>query len=341
MALLQVGLLGAAVGPLVGLLFGWLFLPAVPAPVAWIPFSLGGWIRFAGLGGMAYSLVFYSIFGLAIPAVCAYYKLSQAARWLLGFAGWITALLVLSLVLPSGEWFSAAVRSRSIRLIGITTVLFVLLGIVRSAIDRARAQKAAAEAQAQVKSLQAQINPHFFFNTLNTIYALIAVDPLAAQRMVALLADMSRHAFATAQSELIPLAQELDFAETYLEIEKIRYGTRLQTEMPDRSKVDGIRVPALTVQPLIENAVRHGIARCVDGGKVSMEVDRNESYFSLTVANDCEPSTARVWRSFFREGHALENIRERLRLHFGDRASIEVASPRTDTVAVTVTGPLG
>ena len=142
----------------------------------------------------------------------------------------------------------------------MTTVFFACMRYVRLKLERAKAQKAAAEALSQVKALQAQINPHFFFNTLNTIYALIAVDPKAAQRTVGLLADMSRHAFATAQSDLIPLTQELDFANAYLEIEKVRFGGRLQCEMPDTSRLEGIRVPALVVQPLIENAIRHGIS---------------------------------------------------------------------------------
>jgi hypothetical protein len=339
MALLQVALFGAIVGPLIGLFFGWLLLPAVAQPVPWVPFTLRGWLLFGARGGMAYSLVFYSVFGLAIPYICRRYQPSRSTRWLLGLTGWFAALLILTAILPNGEWFGEAVRARSIRILVITTILFVLIGIFRAALDRAKAQKAAAEARAQVKALQAQINPHFYFNTLNTIYALIPVDPAAAQRTVGLLADMSRHAFASAQSDLVPLAQELDFANAYLEIEKVRLGNRLQCRMPDATNVEGIHVPALSVQPLIENAIRHGIARRLDGGKVSIEVARNGTRFSLTVMNDCEPSTERSAASFFRGGHALDNIRERLRLQYGDRASLTVLLPRLDAVAVTVTGP--
>jgi LytS/YehU family sensor histidine kinase len=169
---------------------------------------------------------------------------------------------------------------------------------------------------------------------------LIAVDPPAAQRTVGLLADMSRHAFTGAQSDLIPLAQELDFANSYMEIEKVRFAGRVQCEMPDSAKVEGINVPALSIQPLIENAVRHGIARRLEGGKVSVEVERNGNRFSLRITNDCEPSTERSSRAFFREGHALENIRERLSLYFGDQASLDVSFPRPDAIAVTLRGPI-
>jgi len=110
--------------------------------------------------------------------------------------------------------------------------------------------------------------------------------------------------------------------------------------MPDPAKVGPIRVPALSVQPLVENAIRHGIARRLEGGRVSIEVDRTEKQFSLTVKNECEVSTDLSESAFFRKGHALENIRERLRLHYGDRASLGVSFPRPDAVAVTITGPL-
>src|SRR5262249_2990968 len=150
-----------------------------------------------------------------------HYQLSRGMIWLLGFAGWFFALLLLSFTLPGGEWFGEAIRARSIRILVLMTCLFIFMGLVRATLERANARKAAAEARAQLKALTAQINPHFFFNTLNTIYALIAVDPPAAQRTVGLLADMSRYAFTTAQSDLIPLAQELEFATAYLNIEKI------------------------------------------------------------------------------------------------------------------------
>lgn len=338
MALLQVALFGAIVGPLIGLFWGWLVLPAVAHPPQWVAFTLRGWLVFAALTGMMYSLTFYFVFGLAIPYICRRYQPSAAPRWLLGLSGWFAALLILTVILPNGEWFGEAVRARSIRILVITTTLFVLIGIFRAAMDRAKAQKAAAEARAQVKALQAQINPHFYFNTLNTIYALIPVDSAAAQRTVGLLADMSRHAFACAQSDLVPLAQELDFANAYLEIEKVRLGNRLQCKMPDGTSVEGIHLPALSVQPLIENAIRHGIAKRLNGGNVSVEVERNGTQFSLTVMNDCELSAERSAGAFFRGGHALDNIRERLRLQYGDRASLTVWFPRADAVVVTVTG---
>jgi hypothetical protein len=154
MALLQVAVFGAILGPLIGLFFSWLFLPAVPQPLGWAPFTLAGWLRFGARGGISYALVFYSVFGLALRFVRLRYRPSGTILWLLGFAGWLVALLLLTVVLPGGEWFGEAIRARSLRILVVTTSLFILLGLFRAAVGRANAQKAAAEARAQLKALQ-------------------------------------------------------------------------------------------------------------------------------------------------------------------------------------------
>jgi histidine kinase len=344
LGLLQVSLWGAITGPILGYFFVWLLRPAGIWQVTLPPQAFIGWLLYASRTGIMYVLVYWSTLSLATDYILRRYKPGRIAACVLYFGGWITAILLSAMISPFGIGFANEMSSlwsgTGFRVLFVTTVFFAGLRYVRLKLERAKAQKAAAEALSQVKALQAQINPHFFFNTLNTIYALIAVDPKAAQRTVGLLADMSRHAFATAQSDLIPLAQELDFANAYLEIEKVRFGRRLQCEMPDTSRLDGIRVPALVVQPLIENAIRHGISRRLEGGKVSVKVDRTGDSFSLTVKNECEASTERSDKSFFREGHALENIRQRLRLHYRDQAFLTVSFPNLDAVAVTITGPV-
>jgi hypothetical protein len=344
LALLQVSLWGAISGPVIGYFFVWLLRPAGIWHVTLPPQAFIGWLLYASRAGIMYVLVYWSILTLGIDYVRRRFQPGRIGVCVLLFGGWVTAILVSAVISPGGEGvareLSSLLNGTGFRIVVVTTVFFACVRYVRLQLERAKAQKAAAEALSQVKALQAQINPHFFFNTLNTIYALIAVDPKAAQRTVGLLADMSRHAFATAQSDLIPLAQELDFASAYLEIEKVRFGRRLQCEMPDTSRLEGIRVPALVVQPLIENAIRHGISRRLEGGKVSVEVDRTGDSFSLTVKNECEASTERSAKSFFRKGHALENIRQRLRLHYRDQAFFEVSFPHLDAVAVTITGPV-
>jgi hypothetical protein len=306
LALLQVALWGAITGPIIGYFFVWLLRPAGIWQVTLPPQAFIGWLFYASRAGIMYVLVYWSTLSLATGYILRRYQPDRIAVCGLYFGGWITAILLSAVISPGGEGFVREMSSlwggTGFRVVLVTTAFFACVRYGRLKLERARAHKAAAEAVSQVKALQAQINPHFFFNTLNTIYALIAVDPKAAQRTVGLLADMSRHAFATAQSDLIPLAQELDFANAYLEIEKVRFGRRLQCEMPDTSRLEGIRVPALVVQPLLENAIRHGISRRLGGGKVSVEVDRAGDSFSLTVKNECESATERSDQSFFREG---------------------------------------
>jgi hypothetical protein len=169
MALLQVALFGAMVGPLIGLFFGWLILPAVAQPPQWVPFTLRGWLVFAAPVGTMYSLVFYSVFGLAIPYICRRYQPSGSTRWLLGLTGWTAALLILTAI-PA--------KRRMVRGSGSHTLdthtdddddsLRPYRDVPGCFGSREGAEGRRGGA-GQVKALQAQINPHFYFNTLNTI----------------------------------------------------------------------------------------------------------------------------------------------------------------------------
>ncbi|HEY2380096.1 MAG TPA: histidine kinase [Terriglobia bacterium] len=344
LALLQIAIYGALSGPIVGYFFIWLMRPPGIWHVTLPPGAFVGWLVYASRSAILYVGIYYLTLGVSIDYSRRRYQPRGLKLGLLYGAGWVVALFLTAWITPGTEQFRqkflAMFDGDSLRVVVVMTILFALIRLFRSRLEKARAEKAAAEALSQVKALQAQINPHFFFNTLNTIYALIPVDPPAAQRTVALLADMSRHAFATAQADLIPLAQELDFVKAYLEIEKVRFGQRLQCEMPGTETAAGIHVPALIVQPLIENAIRHGISRRMDGGKVAVEIDRKGDSFSVTVRNQCDASPERSALSFFREGHALENIRERLRIHYRDKALLTISFPSVDAVAVTITGPL-
>jgi Histidine kinase len=340
--LLQAAVLGAVAGPLVGFFAAWMFQAGWHPPHPDLGTFLK-WLAFAARAGTTYSLVYYLFLRLSVDYLRDRYDPSGTIIWLLYFSAWAVSLAALGALLPRDEQFGRAIREsfsnpQALHALVGAAILFVAIGIFTTALDRSNARREAAEARAQIKVLEAQINPHFFFNTLNTIYALIEIDPAAAQRTVALLAEMNRQALR--QPGLIPLTQELDFANTYLQIEKVRFGDRLQYQLPQASDAEGIHVPAFGVQPLIENAIRHGIARSIEGGKVSVTLDRQGKRFCLTVENDCEPSSDLSERLFFREGHALHNIRERLRFYFGDNASLAVAFPQPSTVAVTITGPI-
>jgi two-component system sensor histidine kinase AlgZ len=165
---------------------------------------------------------------------------------------------------------------------------------------------------------------------------LIPLDPAGAQQTIGYLADMSRYAFASAELETVPLAQEIEFARAYLEIERARFGNRLRFELPGVAEMEGLRLPPLSIQPLVENAIRHGVVRRLDGGAVSIRVQRNGTRFSVSVDNETAEGTNIAEATFFQTSHALMNIRDRLRLIYNETASIEVSAPRPRTVSVTI-----
>jgi hypothetical protein len=171
-------------------------------------------------------------------------------------------------------------------------------------------------ARAQALALQSQINPHFFFNTLNTISALIDIDSRAAQQTIGRLADMFRYTLSCTHSGPVGLAQEIQFVRDYLSIEQARFPRRLRVELPENGMPD-IPVPGLILQPLVENAVKYGIGPRIEGGTVSIEVNRNGGTTRVSVRNPVTGQIDLGESALFRRGHALENVRARLRLFTG------------------------
>jgi hypothetical protein len=180
-------------------------------------------------------------------------------------------------------------------------------------------------ARAQSLALQSQINPHFFFNTLNTISALIEIDPRAAQRTIGRLSDMFRYTLGCTHSGPVALEQEVQFVRDYLAIEQARFQRRLRVELPE-SGLTNIPVPGLVLQPLVENAVKYGIAQRLDGGTVSVRVDRHGRTARISVRNTANGHNDLADAKLFRPGHALENVRARLRLFTGKPNPLEFRS---------------
>jgi two-component system sensor histidine kinase AlgZ len=178
------------------------------------------------------------------------------------------------------------------------------------------------EARARIDALQARIRPHFLYNSMNTIAALTRSDPARAEEAVLDLADLFR-ASLDERRGLIPLAEELEAARTYQRIEQQRLGERLRV----RWEVDGLPldalVPALTLQPLLENAIGHGIENLTEGGEVTVEGSADGGTLLLTVRNPL-PREGDASAAHGRDGMglALDNIRERLALLFGTEASV-------------------
>ena len=235
---------------------------------------------------------------------------------------------------------------RAVAVSGMFTLLFTALfgGIsyavvfYRHALERAGAvEKIRRElAEAELRALRTQIHPHFLFNTLNSIAALIGENPAAAEDVVTRLADVFRYALRASDHEHASLAEELDFLRSFLEIERIRLGPRLQILEQIEPGLDAARVPSLLLQPLVENAVRHGIAPRLEGGTLTLAARRERDLLVLEVGND-GPG---LWDGRPSDrGYGLRSVRERLRLA-GPPHALEVISAAGAGSLVRVTLPL-
>src|SRR5438876_3294982 len=170
--------------------------------------------------------------------------------------------------------------------------------------------------RARLDVLRMQLNPHFLFNTLHAISALIHEHPDDADRIVARLSDLLRVSLEQSDIQEVPLRQELSFLERYLQIEQTRFQDRLAVEMEVESGLDDVLVPSLILQPLVENAIRHGIEPREDPGRVKIGVRRLDGMLELTVS-DNGPGLPETELAPRREGVGLSNTRSRLSHLYG------------------------
>jgi LytS/YehU family sensor histidine kinase len=203
-------------------------------------------------------------------------------------------------------------------------MLVVLRGIAswRSLQDeRVRnAQLANQLAQSQLQALRMQLQPHFLFNTLNAISALTIADPPQAKLMIARLSDFLRLTLEERHAQQIPLSREMQFLESYLGIQQVRFQDRLVTHV-DMGDTGRAMVPSLVLQPLVENALRHGLLAKTDGGELRISARRVDDELHLRVEDDGLglPADGAV------EGVGLSNTRERLKAMFGDKATMDLS----------------
>jgi sensor histidine kinase YesM len=193
-------------------------------------------------------------------------------------------------------------------------------GLQEAALARERAEKLAADAR--LASLAAQVHPHFLFNTLNSISALIPEDPRAAERLVERLAALLR-ASLDGGSGTVPLGHELSIVHDYLEIEKARLGDRLRYAIDVPAPLLACAVPPLAVHTLVQNSVKHAIAPRPDGGEVRVTARTTGADVVVEVAD----SGSGFVRAALPAGHGLDNLRARLEALFGPAAGLSVPAP--------------
>jgi signal transduction histidine kinase len=329
------------------------------------------------LWAIPFALFFGTIYGPSLGTYWQAYRISLAMAYAIGHALWVTtqfieprcrrtpyevgswtvgawyvgmamlgsytgAIIVHFFIQPGflGGW-------RAWLVTGLFSLLFVALftGInyarlyYHQALDRAQAvERTRAElAQAELRALRAQIHPHFLFNALNSIAALIAVNPAAAEETTTRLAEAFRYTLRASERERVRLGDELEFLRTVLAIEQTRFGDRLRVVEDLAPGTESIEVPSLLLQPLVENAVRHGIAERAEGGTLRIAAWVEGGHLVLTVEDD-GPGFA-AGRAGRGEGFGLRSVRERVRLA-GPPHALEIDSPAGGGTRVRLTLPI-
>ena len=278
----------------------------------------------------------YAFVCLSAWYVCRFYPLEKGARLLNATIVYVVAAAIASggWVMAGGFWAIALDRfvngfgarqlyeGQQLLLLVVGALLFFLAAAAHYlliAFQASReAEKRAIELdllakEAELKALRAQIDPHFIFNSLHSISALTASDPAAARRMCLLLADFLRETLRLGANSRITLSDELALADRFLAIEQVRLGSRLQIARDTDPTASDCLVPPLLLQPLVENAVVHGIAQLVEGGTIRLAAARDGGTLTITLENPCDPDRSRT-RGV---GLGLDLLRKRLNTQYG------------------------
>lgn len=165
----------------------------------------------------------------------------------------------------------------------------------------------------EIAALKAQIQPHFLFNTLNSISASVPQQQESTRELIARLADTFRYALTATLEDRVPLSLELDFIRTYLSLEQQRFGKRLEVQIHTGEQVTGLPIPPMLLQPLVENALKHGIEPCITGGRITIACTREGERVKISVANTGAPYEGPVQGIFKSNGVGLRNTAGRLR----------------------------
>ena len=325
------------------------------------PYSRAAW----------WNLAAFYLFAVSFPAVTYVARRFpfDRQRWLsraATYVGWIVVLSVLHLIgflliywmiggprLPRNAPLANALTYFQLLFAGnIRTNLIIyallLFGVMAAnyyqrflAGEQRAAQLQAQLAQAQLQALKMQLHPHFLFNTLNAISELVHKEPDTAERMVIQLSDMLRVSLDSIGVQEIPLEQELGFLRRYLDIEETRFRDRLKIRMDVDPATLGAYVPNMLLQPLVENAIRHGISPLSRGGSIDIRSRRNGSTLNLQICDDGRGLPANGENGSRGNGVGLANTRARLtQLYGADGFTLNIESVPDAGVAVSVTIPL-
>ncbi len=324
--------------------------------VAWLP--VGGLIatflvfeqkfRWPEALALVFPLILvYAFLCLAAWYLCRAFPLKNANFLQLAGTFTLGALLSSAVWIGIGKAWSAALStipafrgidekysSQAPLFLGAGILLFflaVLIHYLLSTFESAReAERQSLELkvlarEAELRALKAQIDPHFLFNSLNSISALSGANPAGARQMCQLLADFFRRSLALGQQQLIRLEDEIALVSNFLAVEEIRLGPRLTVTKRIEEPTGACLVPSLILQPLVENAIRHGISQLVEGGTIHVLSRMTKGQLIMVIENPCEADC----KGKRRNGIGLQNVRARLAAQYGSDARMEIERGET------------
>jgi signal transduction histidine kinase len=255
-----------------------------------------------------------------------------------GLAGYVLAGILLGQRFALDASMIAVIILGNIIVAAVAGVALRRRAIQEVAAERDRAERSETQralAVSRLRLLQAQIEPHFLFNTLANVSSLIECDPKEARRMLDQFTLLLRASLDQTRKENSPLGAELKVLDAYLSVLKVRMGARLEYSINAASDLMSIEIPTMLLQPIVENAVKHGIEPRVKGGRVSIAVKRDDAYLVLTVADDGVGFMANST-----ENIGLGAVRERLQVQFGTDASLSAERTADNWTLVTIRIPM-
>ncbi len=289
------------------------------------------------------SMLFVTWLALVIAvALCKLRALLQRLPGHMSYVGvWLLIVLIVLVASTVARWLDGALQMQLIassmsRFVRDNVLITALLGAAMLRYFYVLAQwqaRLAAVTRAQVEALQARIRPHFLFNSMNTVAALIRVDPDAAERTVEDLSELFRAALGQHDTGDGTLGEELALVERYLAIEQLRLGARLRVRRELDELPADFPLPRLLLQPLVENAVRHGIQPLREGGEVTLRGLREGDGVRIEISNPLSDMPAKPGN-----GHGLDSVRQRVAYRYGPLAKVQ-AGPQGDHFVVVLQLP--
>ncbi|HYL64308.1 MAG TPA: histidine kinase [Candidatus Methylomirabilis sp.] len=332
-------------------LFGWTLVALFFASQTYLNYRSSGGRAPVGII-LKMNLLEWYLWGLLAPAIVwlAQRAPLERAHWVR--SGWIHLAASVGFALAEW-WLNNFLRhhllgfSQNLRLVYVFHQNFATYWIVAAAThgyfyykryregEVRTAQLSAQLAQAQLQALRMQLHPHFLFNTLNAISTLLHKDADVADRMIARLSDLLRLTLENVGVQEVRLAKELEFLERYLEIERMRFADRLEVRMEIAPETLDARTPYLILQPLVENAIRHGISPRASGGSIEVTAKREDGNLILAVKDDGPGMPAKNTK----EGVGISSTRTRLDRLYGQRHGFSLQNGERGGLTVTLSLP--